>query len=113
MKSAIQLVILAACLSPLSAVAAAASDQAVPARTVHFADLDLTNAEGAGVLYGRIREAARDVCAPADSSNLQQLAFSQHCTQAAIGRAVNEVNAPLLSSYYLSRNKPAVTIAGR
>jgi len=113
MKSAIQLVILAACLSPLSAVAAAASDQAVPARTVHFADLDLTNAEGAGALYGRIREAAKQVCEPGDPSNLHQLAFSQRCTEAAIGRAINDVNAPLLSSYYLSRNKPAITIAGR
>lgn len=113
MKSSIPLAILAACFGALSTVAPATAAEPVPTRTVRFADLDLTNADGAGALYLRIRDAAKEVCAPADPSNLHQLAFSQHCTEIAIGRAVNDVNAPLLSSYYLSRSKPAITIAGR
>lgn len=113
MKSSIQLAIVAACFGALSTVASAATDTQVFTRTVHFADLDLTNAEGAGALYGRIKDAAREVCAPADASNLHQRAFSQRCAEQAIVHAVNDVNAPLLSTYYLSRNKPAITIAGR
>lgn len=113
MKSAVPFAILAACFGALSTVASATADEPVPTRTVRFADLDLTNAEGAGALYGRISQAAKEVCAPADPSNLHQLAFSRRCVEVAIGRAVNEVNAPLLSGYYLSRTKPAITIAAR
>ncbi len=108
MKSAIRFVILAAFLGSLSAVAAAANNEA-PQRIVRFGDLDLTNTEGAGALYGRIKDAAKEVCEPDDASNLRQRLFAHRCTEIAIARAVDEVNAPLLRSYHLART----TLAGR
>ena len=45
-----------------STVAAPARVGDLPAKTVRFADLDLTTAVGAQTLYGRIRTAARIVC---------------------------------------------------
>jgi UrcA family protein len=112
MKSAIHVVILAACLGSLSTIAAAANDEA-PQRIVRFGDLDLANAEGAGALYGRIKDAAKEVCAPENASNLQQRAFAYRCTEKAIARAVEEVNVPLLNSYYRTRARTAIAIVGR
>lgn len=112
MKSAIRFAVLAVFLGSLSTVAAAASNEA-PQRIVRYGDLDLTNTEGAGALYGRIKDAAKGVCEPANFSNLQQRAFAHRCAELAIARAVEEVNAPLLNSYYQARTREAVVFAGR
>lgn len=114
MKSAIRTTLIAALLGLVSAIATAgAATNDVPQRTVHFADLNLTSPSGVVALYQRIRTAARAVCEPLVFSDLQWQAQGQRCTHEAIQRAVYEVNAPLLTGYYLAKNRPAITVAQR
>jgi len=114
MKSAICYTLLAAFLGSVSALAAAgtARDEP-PRRTVHFADLDLTRASGARALYQGIRSAAQAVCAPPIASDPYAAANSRPCVEAAIERAVSDVNAPLLTDYYRSTRRPPVLIVDR
>ena len=67
---------------------------------VRLADLDLTHAEGATVLYGRIRSAAKTVCAPFDGRSLFERQSFRSCVSDAVARAVLEVNQPALTNYY-------------
>ncbi len=114
MKSAIRTTLVAALLGSVSAIATAGdATNEVPQRTVHFADLNLASPSGVMVLYQRIRTAARAVCEPLVFSDLQWQAEGQRCTHEAIQRAVYEVNAPLLTGYYLAKNRPAITVAQR
>jgi UrcA family protein len=109
MKTAMQCTLLAMLLSSLSAVAATiVPDGDVPARRVNFADLDLTRSEGAAVLYARIGAAAREVCLPATTWVPQLLFRAYRCREEAIARAVADVNAPVLTSYYLAKVKPTM-----
>jgi UrcA family protein len=109
MKTAMQCTLLAMSLSSLSAVAATiVPDDEVPARTVKFADLNLTRSEGAAVLYARISAAAREVCLPATTWVPQLLFRAYRCREEAIARAVADVNAPVLTSYYLAKAKPTM-----
>ena len=114
MKSAIRHTLVAVLLGSMSAVTSAGNaTNDVPQRTVHFADLNLTSPSGVVMLYQRIRSAARAVCEPLVVSNLQWQAKGQRCTHEAIQRAVYEVNAPLLTGYYLAKNRPAISVAQR
>jgi UrcA family protein len=109
MKTAMQCTLLAMSLSSLSAVAATiVPGDEVPARTVKFADLNLTRSEGAAVLYARISAAAREVCLPASIWVPQLLYRAYRCREEAIARAVADVNAPVLTSYYLAKTKPTM-----
>jgi len=81
-------------------------------RTVNFADLDLTRAAGAEALYARIRSAARQVCAPSFANwELKSLETTRPCIDQAITRAVADVNAPLLTSYYMARSRQTIRLA--
>jgi len=114
MKSAICYTLLAAFLGSGSALAAAGTAPDEPARrTVHFADLDLTGASGARALYQRIRSAAQAVCAPPITSDPYAAVNSRPCIEAAIERAVSDVNAPSLTDYYQSKRRSPVLIADR
>ncbi len=109
MKTAMQCTLPAMLLCSLSAVAATiVPDDDVPARRVNFADLDLTRSEGAAVLYARISGAAREVCLPAATWVPQLLFRAYRCREEAIARAVADVNAPALTSYYLAKLKPTM-----
>jgi len=114
MKSAIRNTLLAVLLGSMSAVATAgnASDS-VPQRTVRYSDLNLASPSGVAVLYQRIRSAARAVCQAPLTSDLQAQSFAQRCAQDAIKRAVYEVNAPLLTGYYLAKTRPVLAVAQR
>jgi UrcA family protein len=91
---------------------ARASDRvaAGPAYKVHYADLDLTTRAGAEALYWRLKWAAQDLCA--DASGLQSLAVVKQCVEGAVGRAVAEVNSPLLMGYYTARVLRGNALAG-
>ena len=78
-------------ISP-SGLAATASDE-LRREVVRFADLDLTRPAGAQQLYRRIERAAQEVCAAYGSRG-----YDRSCADAAIGRAVAEVGAPLLTA---------------
>ena len=90
---------------PLSAGAYAITSLEPPARVVHFGDLDLSQQTGAAALYGRIKSAARQVCEPLDIGSLRLLHEEVDCREAAMGRAVGDVNSPALTAYFLTKNK--------
>jgi len=79
-------------ISP-SGLAAPASEE-LRREIVRFADLDLTQPAGARQLYRRIERAAHEVCAGYGLYD-----YDRRCAQAAIGRAVAEVGAPLLTAH--------------
>lgn len=68
----------------------------VATKTVKFADLDISTADGAQALYERIVTAARSVCRDADSR------FVRECRARAVANAVSGVGSPLLSAAHRS-----------
>ena len=78
----------------------AAPPQDVPSVFVHFADLDLSSAAGAKVLYERLRGAAESVCAPLDDRSLWRHMRFNACVKGAISGAVAKVDQPLVTAYY-------------
>jgi UrcA family protein len=83
----------------------------VPSKTVRFSDLDISKADGAKVLYSRIRGAARDVCgASVGNDPIMRLAI-KGCITAAIDKAVKDVNAPMLT--YLHSGGTDVRLASK
>ncbi len=91
----------------LAAVAVGAhADEAVngvPARTVHYADLNLSTQAGAAVLYNRIRNAAEQVCGDVGSRELARAAAAKTCVNRAIFASVQSVNNPKLTREYNTR----------
>jgi UrcA family protein len=71
-----------------------------PQRTVSYADLDLSHKAGAETLLARITAAAHDVCKPQLSRVLATGPDYQRCVNEAIGRAIADVNAPVLAVLY-------------
>ena len=94
----------AVCLASVAVVAHA--DEAangVPARIVHYSDLDINTRAGAAVLYARIRNAAQQVCGNVDSRQLVVSAAVKACVNRAITTSVLAVNCPKLTSVYNSQ----------
>ena len=67
---------------------------------VHFADLDLTHADGIAMLYRRLKGAAETVCALQDGRDLGSQMRYKTCWQSALGAAVSKVDRPALTAYY-------------
>ena len=63
----------------------------VPARTVHYADLNLDTQAGVAVLYKRIRNAAEAVCGDAGERDAARMAATRACVDRAIAEGVNAV----------------------
>jgi UrcA family protein len=88
-------------LASLSGIAFGAATSAdPPQRTVSYADLNLSHPAGAATLYSRIKSAARAVCEPQLGIELITNTFYKRCVEDAIGRAVADVNAPVLAALY-------------
>jgi UrcA family protein len=115
MRTAVPGLLLLSSLGSLGACTdAVAADQAtqVATRRVSFADLDLTRAAAAATLYSRIHIAARQVCEPAVGAPiLKALEPTHRCIEAAITRAVADVNAPALTNYYFAKTGQAIHLA--
>lgn len=115
MKIAIPGLLLSTLLGSLSACTdAAAAEQAteVATRRVSYADLDLTRNAGAAALYSRIHFAARQVCEPVSVAwTWKVLDPARRCIEAAITRAVADVNAPELTGYYLAKTGQTIDLA--
>ncbi len=108
-KTAMKCALLTMLLGSVSAIAAKVElRDDVPTRTVKFGDLDLTRRDGVAVLYARINSAAREVCLPVDGRLPELLHSTDECRQKAIERAVADVDAPALTSFYLAKTKSAV-----
>jgi UrcA family protein len=72
-------------------------------KVVSFADLNVNSESGARTLYGRLRMAARQVCAPFEGDTLQRKGQWRECFDQAIARSVKQVDQPALTAYHLSR----------
>jgi UrcA family protein len=71
---------------------------------VSYHDLDLTQFEGAEALYDRIVRASREVCGKIGPWPIDTAAIVHECRNNATARAVADVNAPMLTTYYAARN---------
>jgi UrcA family protein len=69
-------------------------------RIVAYGDLNLDSAQGAQVLYARLRTAARSVCAPLEGRDLGQQRHWHHCFDHAVDAAVAEVNKTTVSALH-------------
>ena len=81
-----------------------------PTATVSYADLDLATHDGARALLKRINVAAKEACGPAPvMSPLTPAAPTLHerCITEAAGKAVAEVNAPLVVALHTGAPQPA------
>jgi UrcA family protein len=71
-----------------------------PTKTVHFADINLSSAQGAAKLYRRLELAAGMVCVQyPDSPDPSIRRAHDKCTHEAIERAVAKVDRPALNDY--------------
>jgi|ERR1700730_1854414 UrcA family protein len=101
-RAAIYCIFGAATLCALSTSVQAA--EGVPSNRVRFDDLNIADPAGAKVLYGRIRAAAREVCASYYSRDFANRAPKQACVKKAIDDGVMKVNAPTLTALVPTRN---------
>jgi len=105
-KSLIPCALAGILVSPLSAVASGnGKPDEPPVRVVQFGDLDLSRGAGIAVLYSRLHSAAREVCESSDMWSLRLFRQQADCRDAAIGRAVADVNSAALTAYYLAKSK--------
>ena len=72
-------------------------------KVVSYADLNLNGESGARVLYGRLRMAAVQVCAPFKGDTLLEKTNWRECVGQALARSVAKIDEPVLTAYHLSR----------
>jgi len=79
---------------------------------VKFGDLNLSNPQGATVLYSRIVAAAREVCNPFNYEGhyLGAQASVEACVRKAVRKAVTEVGQSELLAVYSEKNREALPI---
>lgn len=97
--------VIAAAVIALSAAVApprvdAAEQADVLTKNVGYGDLDLNSEMGARVLYARLRNAAQEVCAPLEGSDLNAKTLWKKCYDHAIGAAVSAVNKPAVTALH-------------
>ena len=83
-------------------------------KIVSYADLNLSGEPGARTLYGRLRTAATQVCAPFRGNSLRERTNWRECFNPALARSVADVDAPMLTAYHLSRagkTEPSARVA--
>jgi UrcA family protein len=99
-----------AALASGAAVCSAADGVALQT-TVKYSDLNVSSSQGAGILYGRIRIAAEQVCRPLNRDDLASKTLFHKCMNHAIADAVNKIDQPALFSVYNAKTgapKPIV-----
>ena len=73
-------------------------------KLVSYADLNLKAEPAARTLYGRLRLAAMEVCAPFRGTSLMAKEKWRECFGRALADAVAKVDEPVLTAYYLNRS---------
>ncbi|HEY4974090.1 MAG TPA: UrcA family protein [Steroidobacteraceae bacterium] len=83
----------------LGAGSAQASDpnQALT-KTVSYGDLNLDTESGAKLLYVRLRDAAKEVCSPYQSTELSRKRVWAVCVSSALAGAADQINKPMLTA---------------
>lgn len=78
--------------------------------TVRFSDLNLASPEGAGILYNRIRAAAREACGPSFASWYPGVPEKWNaCYEETVATAIRQVDRPMLTALYARH----LTVASR
>lgn len=79
---------------------------------VKYADLNVSNPEGAATLYRRIAAAASSVCGPyeTDSWHRESRSTVNACIHKAIADAVTKVGQPALIAVYNAKNRERLPI---
>jgi UrcA family protein len=75
-----------------------ALDKNLPSVEVSYSDLNLTTEAGVKSLQQRIVGAARQVCGTPGPRHLSAVAASRACQNAAISRAMEDVQMPMLAA---------------
>jgi UrcA family protein len=100
MNKSIVLVAVAAFITCSVSIAKADSSFEPRSITVHFADLNTANSQGAATLYRRLQSAAASVCRdPEPSKQLARVWAYTDCVHTAMSNAVAKVNRPALTAY--------------
>jgi UrcA family protein len=103
LRGLIATAIFSALASGLAAVCAAA-DRDSHTMIVKYADLTVSDPQGAAALYGRISAVAHRVCSNLDPKNLILEAYKDDCVRETIASAVTKVNQPQLFAIYRAKN---------
>jgi len=103
LRAAMAFTVLASCtaIGAIGSANAATADS--PALKVRYSDLNLSTEQGSLALYGRIVEAAHQVCTVDSIRDLRAVASAKACREQAIAQAVRDVNSPMLASVYAER----------
>jgi UrcA family protein len=117
-RSLIPIALFSILYSSLSALPVAAESFGLLTVTVKFGDLDISQPQGADVLYGRIRSAAEKVCSPFDDRNLARKMRLDACIHKSVADAVTAVNEPALLAVYSAKMgktqpKPVASLQNR
>jgi UrcA family protein len=67
-------------------------------KVVSYGDLDLDSAQGAKVLYGRLRLAAQEVCRLWESKDLTFLNDWKSCLADSLASAIADINKPTVTA---------------
>lgn len=94
-------------LGTICAPASAAPEGTAPVATVKYEDLNLATRQGAETLYRRLTAAAYTVCWPQDHGDLTGSVALRKCIHQAMGKAVAEVNNPVVTALYEHGQLPA------
>jgi UrcA family protein len=75
---------------------------------ISYADLNIESAAGVRSLHGRLKSAARHVCAPLDDGRNSPANFAfVRCYQAALDSAVAQIDRPVLTAMHNSHRHEA------
>src|ERR1700722_1287353 len=69
-------------------------------KKITYNDLDANTEAGAKLLYARLRFAARDVCTPYESSELNRRRTWETCVNNALTSAVRQINKPTVTALH-------------
>ena len=75
----------------------AAPAEAAPSLVVHYDARSLATDGGVRTLYRRLESAARQVCPEESSRDLTSVAVAQQCREAAVARAIRDIDNPRLA----------------
>lgn len=85
--------------------------EAVPQRTVRYADLNPSNMADAKALYSRLERAAKVVCRSLESREVERIKLHQDCYETALSNAVLTVDYSTVTALY--RSDSSIRVAQR
>jgi UrcA family protein len=82
-----------------------------PGRRVAAADLDLSKAEDADVLYGRIQTAARSLCRAEKARwDVKSVLHQRQCVDSAVADAVGRAREPRLTAVHRAERERVASL---